>query len=124
MEAWKNPAYPRSLGQALGDFCGALAAFLELHVVNTTVARGVAPAVVPRDDVDPEEIALRSARVAKASGQAAPVVSLTGIAMSVQGAGTTLIRSRTGRRSPGRNRYLKPPTSSAYAITQRVAWRV
>ncbi|HET9205088.1 MAG TPA: hypothetical protein VFO28_02545 [Burkholderiaceae bacterium] len=67
--------------------------FLELHVENVChgglggIARGVAPAVFPRDDADRSEIARRHAKVSQAAGLAAAAVPLTGINMMVEGAG-------------------------------------
>jgi hypothetical protein len=90
MEARKNPDYLRSLAQAVTDFRDALVAFLELHVANEGVgglARGIVPAVFPRDDAEPEEIARRQAKVSRLAGLAASAVPLTGISMGVQGAG-------------------------------------
>ncbi|PWR13290.1 TIGR02391 family protein [Micromonospora sicca] len=90
MEARKNPEYLRSVARAVAEFRDALAHFLELHVLNEGlggVARGIAPAVFPRDDADPEEIARRRAKVSRAAGLAASAVPLTGIAITVQGAG-------------------------------------
>ncbi|WP_199434815.1 hypothetical protein [Qaidamihabitans albus] len=90
MEARKNPDYVRSVAAAVADFRAALVEFLELHVVNAglgSLAPGVAPAVLPRDDANPEELARRQAKVSRLAGMAATAVPLTGIAMGVQGAG-------------------------------------
>lgn len=90
VEARKNPDYLRSLVTAVVEFRDALTEFLELHVENVGplgVARGIAPAVFPRDDADPSEIARRHAKVSQAAGLAAAAVPLTGITMTVQGAG-------------------------------------
>jgi hypothetical protein len=63
-------ACSRALAGAVTKFRDALVEFLELHVTNE-VARGLAPAVVPRDDADPAEIQRRRTEVAKAAGLAA-----------------------------------------------------
>lgn len=90
VEARRNPDYLRALAAAVEEFRDSLAEFLELHVENVGlggVARGIAPAVFPRDDADPAEIARRHAKVSQAAGLAAAAVPLTGITMMVQGAG-------------------------------------
>lgn len=90
MEARKNPDYLRSVSRAVEEFRDALVDFLELHVLNEGLgglARGFAPAVFPRDDADPKEIAQRHARVSRAAGLAASAVPLTNIAINVQGVG-------------------------------------
>lgn len=69
------------------EFRDALHAFLELHVVNLELARGVAPAVFPRDDADPQLIAEAAAVVDLAAGRAAAAPSLTGCVIQVQGLG-------------------------------------
>jgi len=93
MDARKSPEYLRSVAQAVEDFRAALAELLKLHVANGGpgkmggLARGIAPEVFPRDDVDPEVIAQLQAKVSRLAGLAASAVPLTGIAMAVQGAG-------------------------------------
>jgi hypothetical protein len=93
VEARKNPEYLRSIGRAVEDFRDALVELLELHVANEGpgglggLARGIAPAVFPREGADPEEIARLVAKVSRAAGLAASAVPLTGIAMGVEGAG-------------------------------------
>jgi hypothetical protein len=74
------------MADAVASFREALTEFLELHVVYE-VARGVAPAVVPRDEADPDEVERRRGKVSRAAGLAAAAVPLTGIAVAVQGAG-------------------------------------
>ncbi|WP_198047691.1 TIGR02391 family protein [Kutzneria sp. 744] len=52
------------------------------------MARGIAPAVFPRDDADPDEIARRRKKVSQLAGRASAAVPLTGISIGVQGVGT------------------------------------
>lgn len=90
MEARKNPEYLTSVAAAVEEFRVALVEFLELHVRNEGpggVARGMAPAVFPRDDADPQEIARLREKVSRLAGRAAAAVPLTGIGMAVQGVG-------------------------------------
>jgi hypothetical protein len=93
MEARKNPEYLKSVAQAVEEFRAALVEFLELHVPNEGpgglggLARGIAPAVFPRDGADPEEIARLQEKVSRLAGRAAAAVPLTGISMGVQGVG-------------------------------------
>jgi hypothetical protein len=86
MEARENPDYLRSLAGAVTKFRDALVEFLELHIANE-VSRGIAPAVVPRHEADPDEIERRRRKVSRAAGLAGAAVPLTGIAVAVQGAG-------------------------------------
>lgn len=93
MEARKNPEYLKSVAAAMQEFRDALVEFLDLHVRNEGpggmggLARGIAPAVFPRDGADPEEIARRQEKVSRLAGRAAAAVPLTGISMGVQGVG-------------------------------------
>ncbi|MGI5506365.1 TIGR02391 family protein [Lentzea sp. CA-135723] len=93
MEARKNPEYLRSIAAAVLEFRVALVEFLELHVRNEGsggwggIARGIAPAVFPRDDADPDEIERRRTKVSRLSGLAGAAVPLTNIAIRVQGVG-------------------------------------
>jgi hypothetical protein len=92
VEARKNPEYLRTVAQAVEDFRAALVEFLELHVSNGGaegfgIARGIAPAVFPREDADQQEIARRLSKVSRLAGLAASAVPLTGVEMGVQGAG-------------------------------------
>lgn len=86
MEAEKDPEYLRATADSVEEFRGAFRAFLKLHVDNP-IARGVAPAVVPRSDADPEEIERLHARVARAAGRASAAVPLTRVYYMVQGRG-------------------------------------
>jgi len=85
-----NPAYLRSVAQAVARFRQAFEAFLNLHVENTTMARGIAPAVIPRAEADPAEISKLENQVAEAAGAAGDAVSLTNSYMMVQGMGAPL----------------------------------
>jgi hypothetical protein len=90
MDARKNPDYLASVARAVEDFRAALVDFLDLHVPNDSLgglARGLAPAVFPRDGLDSEEIARRQAKVSRLSGLAASAAALTGVAIGVPGAG-------------------------------------
>ncbi len=62
-------------------------AFMKLHVFNDSLARGLAPAVFPRDDADVDEILGASAAVDEAAGRAAAAPGLTGVMFNVQSAG-------------------------------------
>lgn len=88
MDATKNPEYLRATSEAVEQFRAALTRFLELfHTEVNPVGRGLAPAVVPRRDADPTEIARRRWDVARAAGRASYAVPLTGSFMMVEGAG-------------------------------------
>lgn len=87
MEARKNPEYLRPLLDAVSEFRAALVDFLALHEENRQVARGIAPAIFPREDADPEEIERLRAKVSRLAGRAASALPLTGGRFSVQGAG-------------------------------------
>jgi hypothetical protein len=93
METRKNPEYLKSVAAAVEEFRAALVEFLELHVRNEGpggmggLARGIAPAVFPRDDAAPEEIAQRQEKVSRLAGRAAAAVPLTGISMGIEGVG-------------------------------------
>lgn len=88
MEARKNPVYLRELAAAVVTFRDAFLSFMDLHVFNDSVARGIAPAVFPRDDADQREIAKRARAVDEAAGRAAAATGLTGCVIAVQGVGT------------------------------------
>jgi hypothetical protein len=94
VDARKNPEYLKSLATAVTDFREALVDLLELYVENGDsgglggFARGIAPAVFPREDVDKAEIERRQARVSRAAGLAAAAVPLTNVGIGVQGIGT------------------------------------
>ena len=62
MEARDNPEYLRATSQAVEAFRDALKEFLELYVINDSVALGIAPAVMPMKDADPAEIARRHSK--------------------------------------------------------------
>jgi hypothetical protein len=91
MEAERNPDYLRALAQEVKAFKSALQSFLELHVENTgpmAVARGMMPAVMPRDGASDEEIERRKSAASVAAGRIGAVASLAGMYIQVQGAGT------------------------------------
>ncbi|WP_203708618.1 TIGR02391 family protein [Asanoa iriomotensis] len=93
MEARKNPEYLKRLATAVTDFREALVDLLELYVENGEAgglggfARGIAPAVFPREDASKAEIERRQARVSRAAGLAAAAVPLTNVGVGVQGVG-------------------------------------
>lgn len=87
MDAASNPEYLKATAEAVTEFRTALAAFLDLHVVNTFLARGLAPAVLPRDDAPPEDLEQRRAAVSRAAGRASAAPALTHMFINVQGAG-------------------------------------
>ncbi|GHH43694.1 TIGR02391 family protein [Lentzea cavernae] len=93
MEARKNPVYLRSIAAAVKEFRAALDEFLELHVRNEGpggwggIARGIAPAVLPREGVEPDEIERLRAKVSRLSGLAGAAVGLTNTWVKVQGVG-------------------------------------
>lgn len=87
MEARRNPEYLRSVARAVPAFRDAFTEFLDLHVVNKELARGIAPAVFPRDDAASDKIARLRAEVARAAGRASYAVPLTGSYMFVKGVG-------------------------------------
>ena len=88
VEAIRNPVYLRRLAAAVADFQNALSSFLELHVENHFVARGMAPAVFPRDDADEAEVRRRADVVSEAAGRARAAPALTNVRFNVQGAGS------------------------------------
>jgi len=89
VDADQNPDYLRSVAEAVRTFKAALERFLELHVRNdeSMFGRGMMPAVFPRDDADPDEIARRKSAVAQAAGLAADAPRLTRLYTHVQGMG-------------------------------------
>lgn len=93
MEASKNPEYLRLVVVAVEEFRAALVEFLELHVLNEGqgglggLARGIAPAVFPREGVDQGKIEQLHVKVSRLAGRAAAAVPLTGILIRVQGVG-------------------------------------
>lgn len=87
MDPSKSPEYLRATLNAVADFQAVLKEFLALHVFNEWLARGIAPAVFPKDTADPEEISRLSAAVAQAAGRAMDAAPLTRTFFSVQGAG-------------------------------------
>ncbi|MFG2919774.1 TIGR02391 family protein [Kitasatospora sp. NPDC048298] len=87
MDAMRSPQYLKTVSQAVGEFRAALLEFLCLHEVNGHVARGIAPAVFPRNDASPESIAGARAKVAYAAGRALDAVPLTNAYIMVAGAG-------------------------------------
>ncbi len=87
MEASRNPDYLRAVAKSVIEFRDALQEFMKLHVFNDSFARGIAPAVFARDDVEVEAIEAATAAVDEAAGRAAAAPSLTGVSYNVRGAG-------------------------------------
>jgi uncharacterized protein (TIGR02391 family) len=86
MDAARDPEYLKATAQAVTDFKTALEELLSLHETNH-VARGLAPAVVPHDDADPEEVHYARAKAARAAGRACYATRLTGSYIHVEGHG-------------------------------------
>jgi hypothetical protein len=87
VEARSNPDYLQAISDAVAEFRSALVGFLKLHEVNEFVARGIAPAVFPKDKAKPADIALLQTAVSQAAGRASAATSLTGSWIMVQGVG-------------------------------------
>jgi hypothetical protein len=87
MDLESSPAYLQSVFESVGAFQSALTDFLALHTMNDWLARGVAPAVFPRDDVSAEQIKAATTRVGREAGRASDAASLTNMFIVVQGAG-------------------------------------
>lgn len=81
VDATEHPDYLRATASAVAEFRDALNAFLELHVVNDWMA----PAVLLRNDADPERLRELRAKVSRAAGRAVAAPALTYI--EVRGAG-------------------------------------
>lgn len=87
VKAENNPDYLRATAEAVAQFRQALQEFLGLHVINEWLARGLAPAVLRRDDADPHLVSQLRAKVARAAGRASAATSLTNSFVRVQGVG-------------------------------------
>lgn len=87
MELRNNPAYLRSMRDAVVEFQHEFAIFMDYHQTNNSLAIGLAPAVFPREDVPKETIALAAARVDLAAGRAAKAPQLTQLMVGVSGLG-------------------------------------
>lgn len=87
MRAEENPDYLRQTKAAVEEFVAALDEFLALHERNEIFARGIMPAVFPKDTADQAEIQRLQALVSNAAGRAAAATGLTGQWIMVQGAG-------------------------------------
>jgi hypothetical protein len=86
MEA-KNPDYLRDVARSVAEFRDAFRRFMDLHVANDSLARGIAPAVFPRDGANPADIEQAAAEVDLASGRASAAAGLTNCLIAVQGVG-------------------------------------
>ena len=87
VDAAKNPEYLRDLATAVEEFRELVEKFVALHIFNDGLARGLAPALFPRDDVDPAEISRVGSLTARAAGRAAGATPLTNVYYMVEGAG-------------------------------------
>jgi uncharacterized protein (TIGR02391 family) len=87
VEAARYPDYLHKTAEAVAAFRDAFVDFLSLHEEMTAsgFARGMAPAVEPRDDVDPADISAAAARVSRAAGRALYAPTLTGTLIQVEG---------------------------------------
>lgn len=88
MKAEDNPEYLAATAAAVAGFRDALEGFLELHVVNTEIARGIAPAVYVIDGTDPAVLRAATMAVDEAAGRASAAAGLTRVLYNVQGTGT------------------------------------
>jgi uncharacterized protein (TIGR02391 family) len=83
-DADRNPTYLRDLAGHVADFRAAFESFLELHTpMWEGPARGVFPAVSPREGVDKTELETRRQRVSRAAGRARSAPTLTGCQFGV-----------------------------------------
>ena len=80
-----SPDYLRQLLADLEEFRHAYDGVLQL-CVPTGVARGLAPAIIPKEGIDPEVLDAATARVHYSSGKIAELASLTGAKLVVEGA--------------------------------------
>jgi uncharacterized protein (TIGR02391 family) len=88
MEATRNPEYLRSVAGAVRQFREAFDRFMALHIFNEGLARGIAPAVFPRDDAKTSDIERVTSEVAQAAGRAGAATRLTHAYIEVAGVGT------------------------------------
>lgn len=87
-DADRNPTYLRDLAGHVAEFRAAFASFLELHTSTWNgPARGIFPAVSPREGVDEAELDASRSRVSIAAGRARRAPALTGCQFGVQGFG-------------------------------------
>lgn len=83
-DADRNPTYLRDLAGHVAEFRDAFASFLELHTPTWNgPARGVFPAVSPREGIDETDLQIRRERVSRAAGRARNAPSLTGCQFGV-----------------------------------------
>lgn len=88
MNAERNVEYLTALALAVTEFRDRLTELLTHYVpFGEFIARGIAPAVVPRDGADRAEIQRLTAQVSRAAGRAAEAVLLTGSSIEVAGLG-------------------------------------
>lgn len=87
MDPQRDPEYLRFVADSVMSFADAFADFMALHVENTTMVRGLAPAALPRQGVTEEQVIAAQAKVDHAAGLAMDAVPLTRTYVGVQGAG-------------------------------------
>lgn len=85
-----NVEYLDYLTQRLNEFIAYFDKFMTMHVENTgplAIADGIAPAVLPRDGADPEEIAAITTELNRLAGTLMDLSQVTNVRVGVQGAG-------------------------------------
>src|SRR5665647_1738286 len=85
-----NVEYLDYLTQRLNEFIAYFDKFMTMHDENTgpfAMARGIAPAVLPREDADPEEIAAVTTELNRLAGTLMDLSQVTNVRVGVQGAG-------------------------------------
>lgn len=87
MDPRENPDYLRTVAGAVTEFRDAFGEFMKLHSTNTTLARGLAPAVFPLDTSTAADIESAARKVDRAAGKACEAPLLTGVKIMVSGAG-------------------------------------
>jgi hypothetical protein len=87
VEQRENPAYLRSVIEAVTSFRIAFEEFLELHVENTQLGRGLLPAVWRREGISDGQVAAARTKVDVAAGRASGAPALTNVYFMVEGFG-------------------------------------
>ena len=85
-----NIEYLDYLQARLGEFNKAFDEFMTMHVENTgpdALARGMMPAVFPRDDASEGRVEELTAELHRLAGTLMDLASVTGVRMAVQGVG-------------------------------------
>lgn len=87
MDYKENPEFLRGVAVAVTSFRDAFTNFMKLHATNTTLARGIAPAVFPIEGVTADQVESAASEVDRAAGRACDASGLTGVKIMVAGAG-------------------------------------